>query len=138
MRYVLTGFACAVVAGLTAYTVLGGGSQAVDPRPVQLADDGHTTQRAADAARTHRERGRNDRATRARADADEGGTANRPVVASSSPAPAQPSATASSSPGTATSRETPIAATAAAATSPTVTSDGGDDYGGDDDSGGDD
>jgi hypothetical protein len=138
MRYVLTAFACAVVTGLTAYTVLDGGSQAVDPPAVQLADDGHTKQGAAGPARAHRDRGRNDRATRARADAEEGGTGNRPVVVSSSPAPAQPSATTSSSPGAATSRETPITATAAAATSPTVTSDGGDDYGSEDDSGGDD
>jgi hypothetical protein len=138
MRYVLTGFACAVVAGLTAYTVLGGGSPAGEPRPVQLTDDGHTTQGAAGPARAHRDRGRIDRATRAGADAEEGGTGNRPVVASSSAAPAQPSATTSSSPGAATSRETPTTATAAAATTPTVTSDGGDDYGGDDDSGGDD
>jgi hypothetical protein len=113
MRYVVTALACGVVACITALTVLSVGSHAVDPPPVQLADDGRSTQRA---AQDHSDRPRSDRPARARADAAGAGTRNRSAT------PSQPSATTPSS----TSRVTPAAAPAT--TAPVVSDDDDGEY----------
>jgi hypothetical protein len=99
MRFALTALACALVAGFTALTVLGGGSRAGDPGPVQLAGKGRETHSAAAQARAHHARERRDRATGAGRHADVRAAARRASVATSSRASLQASpATYSSAP----------------------------------------